>query len=76
MDPFEFFYQPRGNSEPRTSHGQTGRFRGHRLDGGAIITNNHAVDQVDEIEVQMSDGRTKAWVVSGCDGQTGGLKVR
>ncbi|HSP45544.1 MAG TPA: trypsin-like peptidase domain-containing protein, partial [Chthoniobacterales bacterium] len=26
---------------------------------GHIITNNHVVDQVDEIEVQLSDGRTK-----------------
>src|ERR1700719_2255424 len=26
---------------------------------GHIITNNHVVDQVDEIEVQLSDGRTR-----------------
>ena len=26
---------------------------------GHIITNNHVVDQVDQIEVQMSDGRTQ-----------------
>src|SRR5207245_6986523 len=36
---------------------------------GHIITNNHVVDQVDEIEVQLSDGRTeKARLVGADDG--------
>ena len=34
---------------------------------GHIITNNHVVDQVDEIEVQMSDGRTKKARLVGAD---------
>src|SRR5438477_11581960 len=63
LDPFEFFF---GN--------QQRRFRGPRdeslvqnslgsaaivTDEGHIITNNHVVDQLDEIEVELSDGRTK-----------------
>jgi serine protease Do len=35
---------------------------------GHIITNNHVVDQVDEIEVQLSDGRTKKARLVGADG--------
>jgi serine protease Do len=38
-------------------------------DEGHIITNNHVVDQVDEIEVQLSDGRTKKARVVGADAQ-------
>jgi serine protease Do len=34
---------------------------------GHIITNNHVVDQVDDIEVQMSDGRTKKAKLVGAD---------
>src|SRR4051794_35973946 len=34
---------------------------------GHIITNNHVVDQVDEIEVQLSDGQTKKARLVGSD---------
>jgi serine protease Do len=34
---------------------------------GHIITNNHVVDQVDEIEVQLSDGKTKKAKLIGSD---------
>ncbi|HYJ06431.1 MAG TPA: Do family serine endopeptidase [Chthoniobacterales bacterium] len=34
---------------------------------GHIITNNHVVDQVDEIEVQLHDGRTKKARLIGAD---------
>ena len=34
---------------------------------GHIITNNHVVDQVDEIEVQLSDGRTQKARLVGAD---------
>src|SRR4051812_9494639 len=34
---------------------------------GHIITNNHVVDQVDEIEVQLSDGTTKKAKLIGAD---------
>ncbi len=36
---------------------------------GHIITNNHVVDQVDEIEVQLSDGRTEKARLIGADSQ-------
>src|SRR5213592_5230213 len=36
---------------------------------GHIITNNHVVDQVDEIEVQLSDGRSKKARLVGADSQ-------
>src|SRR6266480_2273340 len=36
---------------------------------GHIITNNHVVDQVDEIEIQLSDGRTKKARLIGADAQ-------
>src|ERR1039457_6485232 len=36
---------------------------------GHIITNNHVVDQVDEIEVQLSDGRTRKARLVGADAQ-------
>jgi serine protease Do len=34
---------------------------------GHIITNNHVVDQVDDIEIQLSDGRTKKATLVGAD---------
>jgi serine protease Do len=36
---------------------------------GHVITNNHVVDQVDEIEVQLSDGRTTKARLVGADEQ-------
>jgi serine protease Do len=44
---------------------------------GHIITNNHVVDQVDEIEVQLHDGRTKKARLIGADavGDLAVLKV-
>ena len=36
---------------------------------GHIITNNHVVDQVDDIEVQLSDGRTKKARLVGADAE-------
>ena len=36
---------------------------------GHIITNNHVVDQVDEIEVVLSDGRTRKARLIGADAQ-------
>ena len=36
---------------------------------GHIITNNHVVDQVDEIEVQLSDGTTRKARLVGADAQ-------
>ena len=72
LDPFEFLFP---NSR---------RFGGSRdeslvqnslgsgvivTEEGHIITNNHVVDQVDEIEVQLSDGRTKKARLVGADSE-------
>jgi serine protease Do len=77
MDPFEFFFGGGRN-------GGGGRFRNPQDEAmvqnslgsgvvvtneGHIITNNHVVDQVDEIEVQLSDGRTKKARLVGADEQ-------
>src|SRR5436853_4648140 len=73
LDPFEFFFR-----------NQQGQFRNPNdqalvqnslgsgvivTNEGHIITNNHVVDQVDEIEVQLSDGRTKKARLVGADSQ-------
>jgi serine protease Do len=72
LDPFDFF------------QGNLGRFRGpadqaliqNSLGSGVIvtkeghiITNNHVVDQVDEIEIQLSDGRTRKARLIGADSE-------
>ncbi len=70
LDPFEFFY--RNQRQFRNPHEQA--MVQNSLGSGVIvsseghiITNNHVVDQVDEIEVQMSDGRTKKARLVGAD---------
>jgi serine protease Do len=72
MDPFEFFYR---NSRQFRNPSEQAMVQNSLGSGvivsseGHIITNNHVVDQVDEIEVQMSDGRTKAARLVGADAQ-------
>ncbi|MGZ5024001.1 MAG: Do family serine endopeptidase [Chthoniobacterales bacterium] len=72
MDPFEFFFRnsrqfPYPNDQAMVQNslgsGVIVSAEGH------IVTNNHVVDQVDEIEVQMSDGRTKKARLVGADAQ-------
>src|ERR1700737_100660 len=72
LDPFGFFFRrPRGFQSPNDDalvqnslgSGVIVTKEGH------IITNNHVVDQVDEIEVQLSDGRTKKARLVGADSQ-------
>ena len=72
MDPFEFFFgnprrQYRGRDEALVQNslgsGVIVTNEGH------IITNNHVVAQVDEIEVQLSDGRTEKARLVGADSQ-------
>jgi len=72
MDPFEFFFgnprrQYRGRDEALVQNslgsGVIVTNEGH------IITNNHVVAQVDEIEVQLSDGRTEKARMIGADSQ-------
>jgi serine protease Do len=70
LDPF-FFGNPRRFRNPRDEalvqsslgSGVIVTKEGH------IITNNHVVDQVDEIEVQLSDGRTTKARLMGADDQ-------
>lgn len=72
MDPFGFFFR-----RPRTFRNPNEEALVQNSLGsgvvvtneGHIITNNHVVDQVDEIEVQLSDGRTKKARLVGADAQ-------
>src|SRR5438034_190426 len=74
VDPFEFFFGNPGRQLRRTPRDEA--LVQHSLGSGVIvtneghiITNTHVVDQVDEIEVQLSDGRTKKARVIGSDSQ-------
>ncbi|MDQ6624337.1 MAG: S1C family serine protease, partial [Verrucomicrobiota bacterium] len=70
MDPFEFFYR---NSRQLRNPNEQAMVQNSLGSGvivsseGHVITNNHVVDQVDEIEVQLSDGRTKKARLIGAD---------
>src|SRR5213082_2239972 len=73
LDPFGFFFRrPRGFQNPNDE-----ALVQNSLGSGVIvtneghsITNNHVVDQVDEIDVQLSDGRTKKARLIGADEQS------
>ena len=70
LDPFEYF-----NRSPRQFRNPNEEAMVQNSLGsgvvvsteGHVITNNHVVDQVDEIEVQLSDGRTKKARLVGAD---------
>src|SRR5947207_7034778 len=70
LDLFEFFY---GNQRRFRNPNDQALVQNSFGSGvivtneGHIITNNHVVDQVDEIEVQLSDGRTKKARLVGAD---------
>ena len=73
LDPFEFFF---GNQQRRFRSPRDEALVQNSLGSGVIvtneghiITNNHVVDHVDEIEVQLSDGRTKKARLVGADSQ-------
>src|SRR3989440_10400547 len=72
LDLFEFFY---GNQRQFRNPNDQALVQNSLGSGvivtneGHIITNNHVVDQVDEIEVQLSDGRTKKARLVGSDDQ-------
>ena len=72
LDPFGFFFRnpnqfrsPRDEAMVQNSLGSGVIVTNE----GHIITNNHVVDQVDEIEVQLSDGRTEKARLVGADAQ-------
>jgi serine protease Do len=72
LDPFGFFFRrPRGYQNPKEeAMVQNSLGSGVMVTNeGHIITNNHVVDQVDEIEVQLSDGRTEKARLVGADDQ-------
>ena len=73
LDPFEFFFggRQRGYRSPRDEALVQNSLGSGVIvtNEGHIITNNHVVDQVDEIEVQLSDGRTKKARLVGADSQ-------
>ena len=72
LDPFDFFFgSPRRSRNPRDEAlVQSSLGSGVIVTNeGHIITNNHVVDQVDEIEVQLSDGRTTKARMVGADEQ-------
>jgi serine protease Do len=72
LDPFHFFYR---NARPNRNSNEDAMVQNSLGSGvivtneGHIITNNHVVDHVDEIEVQLSDGRTKKARLVGADAQ-------
>ncbi len=73
LDPFEFFF---GNQQRRFRSPRDEALVQNSLGSGVIvtneghiITNNHVVAQVDEIEVQLSDGQTKKARLIGADEQ-------
>jgi serine protease Do len=72
LDPFQFFFRnsrqfrsPRDEALVQNSLGSGVIVTNE----GHIITNNHVVDQVDEIEVQLSDGQTRKARLVGADAQ-------
>src|SRR5213083_3054490 len=72
LDLFEFFY---GNQRQFRNPNDQALVQNSLGSGvivtneGHIITNNHVVDQMDEIEVQLSDGRTQKARLIGADDQ-------
>ena len=72
LDPFEFFFRnPRQFRNPNEEAMVQNSLGSGVIvtDEGHIITNSHVVDQVDDIEVQLSDGRTKKARLIGSDSQ-------
>jgi serine protease Do len=72
LDLFEFFYGGQRQFRNPNDQALVQNSLGSGVivtNEGHIITNNHVVDHVDEIEVQLSDGRTKKARLVGADSQ-------
>src|SRR6266705_419966 len=72
LDPFGFFFRrPRGFQNPNDDALVQNSLGSGVIvtNEGHIITNTHVVDQVDEIDVQLSDGRTEKARLIGADDQ-------
>src|SRR5919204_5869868 len=72
LDPFQFFFR---NPRPFRNPNEEALVQNSLGSGvivtneGHIITNNHVVENVDEIEVQLSDGRTEKARLVGADSE-------
>lgn len=72
LDPFEYFFRTRPQFRSPRDETLVQNSLGSGVivtNEGHIITNNHVVDQVDEIEVQLADGQTKRARLVGADSQ-------
>jgi serine protease Do len=72
VDPFEFFFRNPGQQYRGRDEALVQNSLGSGVvvtNEGHIVTNNHVVAQVDEIEVQLSDGRTEKARLIGSDTQ-------
>lgn len=72
LDPFEFFFGSQRQFRNPNEEAMVQNSLGSGVivtNEGHIITNSHVVDQVDDIEVQLSDGRTKKARLVGSDSQ-------
>lgn len=59
VDPFEFFYGPRGRGTPSQRQPFQSLGSGVIIDAekGYIVTNHHVIDDADEITISLKDGR-------------------
>ena len=72
LDPFDYFFRgPRQFRDPNDAALVQNSLGSGVIvtNEGHIITNNHVVDQVDDIEVQLADGRTKKARLIGSDAE-------
>ncbi|HEY5752984.1 MAG TPA: trypsin-like peptidase domain-containing protein [Chthoniobacterales bacterium] len=69
VDPFELFLGQR--FRPRQQQVQTALGTGFIISKeGHVVTNNHVIDAMDAIKVQLADGRAASATVIGTDSQT------
>src|SRR5216110_1809513 len=72
LDPFEFFFRNQRQFRDPNDAALVQNSLGSGVivtNEGHIITNNHVVDQVDDIEVQLADGPTKKARLIGSDAE-------